>query len=390
MNQVIILDGHLKSALAAVRSLGRRGIPVICGSHRSTGMSLASRYCAQTFVYPSPLERRDDFIDAIIVAARSHDHSLIMSFSDSSFLPLAERRDQVENVARLALPSKESVAIAFDKAASAHCAQELGIAVPESFFHRDESELRSRAAQWSYPMVVKPLHSCTWAPGRGITATAHIVHSPEELIRQFAVLHQQTKEMPFIQRYVDGTEYGVSVLCDRGRVVASCTHERIRSLSPDGGASVMRRTVSPYPEMLDAVRALMEKLAWHGVAMVEFKRDRTSGTPYFIEINGRFWGSLPLAVAAGADFPFLLYALTFGMLLPEVRCAPQTFSRYLLGDIKHLASVLFARSAGSSSRPLRLKAVREFFASFGGGIREDVWSLSDPKPFFMDIIDKLT
>jgi carbamoylphosphate synthase large subunit len=54
--------------------------------------------------------------------------------------------------------------------------------------------------------------------------------------------------------------------------------------------------------------ALLKALKWHGVAMVEF-RLRPDGTPVFLEVNGRFWTSLALAVHAGADFPVLLAKL---------------------------------------------------------------------------------
>ena len=43
--------------------------------------------------------------------------------------------------------------------------------------------------------------------------------------------------------------------------------------------------------------------------MAEFKVNPRTGGWVLIEINGRFWGSLPLTIAAGADFPRYLYEL---------------------------------------------------------------------------------
>ena len=48
---------------------------------------------------------------------------------------------------------------------------------------------------------------------------------------------------------------------------------------------------------------MMRKLHYSGVAMVEFKINPKTNEWVFMEINGRFWGSLPLAMAAGVDFP---------------------------------------------------------------------------------------
>jgi predicted ATP-grasp superfamily ATP-dependent carboligase len=51
---------------------------------------------------------------------------------------------------------------------------------------------------------------------------------------------------------------------------------------------------------------LLGQFDWQGVAMVEFKVEANTGTPYLLEVNGRFWGSLQLAIDAGVDFPALL------------------------------------------------------------------------------------
>src|SRR5206468_12795896 len=76
-----------------------------------------------------------------------------------------------------------------------------------------------------------------------------------------------------------------------------------------GSGSSLRESTPPPPDMAEAARTLLEALQWHGVAMVEFKRDARDGLPRLMEINGRFWNSLPLAIASGVDFPFLLYTL---------------------------------------------------------------------------------
>ena len=63
--------------------------------------------------------------------------------------------------------------------------------------------------------------------------------------------------------------------------------------------------------------ALLEALHWRGAATVEFTRDARDGKPRLMQINGRLWNSLPLAVASGIDFPFLLYTLALQGTCPE-------------------------------------------------------------------------
>src|SRR5581483_2233614 len=88
-------------------------------------------------------------------------------------------------------------------------------------------------------------------------------------------------------------------------------HERVHEPLMGGGSSY-RRSVAPDPELVAATERMLRALDYTGVAMVEFKKDKRTGAWIFIEINGRFWGSLPLAVACGADFPFWLAELLVG------------------------------------------------------------------------------
>ena len=84
-------------------------------------------------------------------------------------------------------------------------------------------------------------------------------------------------------------------------------HRRLRE-TIDGG-STYRETIAEIPALSDATAKLVERLDYTGVGMFEYRYDPATGDWVFLEINARFWGSLPLAIAAGANFPFALYDL---------------------------------------------------------------------------------
>lgn len=95
----LILDAHLKSALAAIRSLGGRGIRVVAAADRITAMGLYSKYSSETFTYPSPLKHRNEFVEAVRRAANNHPTRLVLfTFSDATFVPLYENRDRLGKV----------------------------------------------------------------------------------------------------------------------------------------------------------------------------------------------------------------------------------------------------------------------------------------------------
>ena len=110
------------------------------------------------------------------------------------------------------------------------------------------------------------------------------------------------------QEFFRGRGAGVELLLCEGEPLLEFQHLRLHE-PPRGGAGTYRQSMSLTPELRDAAVALLRPLRYTGVAMVEFKVNSKTGEWVFIEVNGRFWGSLPLAVAAGADFPLALFQL---------------------------------------------------------------------------------
>ena len=122
--------------------------------------------------------------------------------------------------------------------------------------------------------------------------------------------------------------------------------------------------------------------------MVEFKIDRESGVPKFMEINGRFWGSLPLAVIAGVDFPYLYYRLAQGLEVDRQRgYCEGAVSRHFMGDLHHLYFALFKRDPMRAlAYPNRRQALLDFLR-LPRGCKSDVLDHRDIMPAFAEVID---
>src|SRR5262249_40521175 len=116
-----------------------------------------------------------------------------------------------------------------------------------------------------------------------------IGRSADDVRREYRRLHALAP-FPLIQEKIEGAGYGVGVLAAAGRVVASFAHRRIREYPISGGPSTI--CVSVVDDRLSGYAAsVIRELGWTGVAMVEFKK----GDDYrLMEVNPRFWGSLPL------------------------------------------------------------------------------------------------
>ena len=361
---VLQLDAHLKSSLAVIRSLGQQGIQITAGSEHPTAMGLFSRYVTDTFLYPSPLNDPLQFVTAIQKQVARIGRCLFLPCSDATLLPLVRHRHLFADQLVFVLPSNlKDFAAAFDKVRTLGLAKELGLEIPQTRSCERVEQVRAISADFSYPVVLKPRHSVRWNHGCGTHRTALFAFSPDELVARYAALFSETGELPVIQEYIAGEEVGVEFLCRDGQVLAACAHRRIRSVSPTGGAGAVTQTIPlAYHGIGERAERLVGAMHWTGPIMVEFKIDRDSNVPVLMETNGRFWGSLPLAIAAGVDFPYLFYRLGSGQeIQPGVAYREGIISRYFVGDLKHLLSVLFIENR---MRPIvyprRVTAIKEF------------------------------
>ncbi|MDR7415113.1 MAG: ATP-grasp domain-containing protein [Armatimonadota bacterium] len=313
--KVLVLGGDTRAFLAVVRSLGRRGVEVHAGWCDPDSPARRSRYLRA--VHDLPPFSPDDlgWKEALRNLLGRERFDLLIPCEDPTLLPIRAFRSEFESLARLALPEEEACAVAFDKIRSHELARTLSIPVPRSRVVEHPEDLAGLDLR--PPLVLKPPTTFAY-PDLTNRRGVRVFPDPPAL-REF--LHRTGYADPvLVQEFFSGIGVGVEVLADRGEVLVAFQHERVHEPLRGGGSSY-RRSVRLDPDLLDAARRLVGALRYTGVAMVEFRRNPRTGAWVFLEINGRFWGSLPLAVACGADFPYYLYRL----LVHGERGFPQTY-----------------------------------------------------------------
>lgn len=388
--RVLVTDGDQRAALAITRSLGSAGFEVGVVAPRQPSLAGSSRFAAWREAVPAPGDDPGGFASAVtrLVADRKFD--LVFPVTEGALLALLPIRDRL-TPARVPFPPLETFSAVSDKGAVLAAAGRLGIAVPGAIrLERPGPVAASVLDAVPFPAVVKPERSVR-SQGSGL-AKLTVVHAADrdELARILADLPPEAFPLQIQQRIV-GPGTGLFFLIWDGRVVARFAHRRLREKPPAGGVSVYSESI-PVDEPLAALaERLLREFRWEGVAMVEFKRDGATGTPYLMEINGRFWGSLQLAIDAGVDFPRLLADAALGRLPaapPEYRVGVRT--RWWWGDIDQLVTRL-KRSAtalhlppGTPGRWATLARVLVPGLSPG---RHEVFRLADPRPALFESIE---
>lgn len=386
--RLLVTDGNERSALAVTRGLGQEGIAVIVGAETDRSLAGASRYCVETWRYPSPKDEPAQFISKIKEAISHFGLSGIVAVSDATTQLLAESREEFPLTIRPFIPSFKSYSVVSDKFALMQIAQQLDVPIPETIFVLDGNVEAVADNVKAYPLVVKPGRSLLNVGNGWIKTSVHVVHSREELIQLF----RRTPYLRYpslIQERIEGPGQGVFGLFDHGRPCALFAHRRIREKPPSGGVSVLRESIPLSKPIRDYAVSLLEHVKWHGVAMVEFKVDRLTGVPMLIEINGRFWGSLQLAIDAGLNFPYLLYQMAKGspVAVPDNSYRVGTKSRWLLGDLDHL--LLRLRKSRKQLHldchaPSRWRCLAEFCKLVQSGLYYEIERLNDLGPTFVE------
>jgi predicted ATP-grasp superfamily ATP-dependent carboligase len=339
--RILVLDGNQNQAVACVRSLAPQGHTVWVGESAPWSKAGWSRYCAGSFHYASPQLQPERFLDDLVAESQKEPGTFVLPVTEASTLVISAHRERFTAVrARLVLPGHADLLRAVDKSQTTDLAQSLGLVVPRTLIVTCTEAIPTAVQGMRFPVVLKPRTSEESLEQGRMRATGRPRYAGDVAQMQQALAEmRQSCSSVLVQEFVEGTGAGYFALMNRGQLRAEFAHRRIRDVYPTGSGSALRESVPPDPKIRDSSLAMLRALNWHGVAMIEF-RLRNDGVPVFIEVNGRFWHSLPLACYAGVDFPTLLARMAeFGDVEPPspykigVRC------RWLVGDFRHLVEV---------------------------------------------------
>ncbi|WP_225317713.1 MULTISPECIES: carboxylate--amine ligase [Haloferax] len=380
---VVIPGIAAPSSVACVRSLGRRGINTIVVSENPTAAAFSSKYCDEAVVTAPPTDT-EAYRDELLALARRPDVRAIIPVREEDIYVLSRFKDEFAEHIGTPWPSFETLRRVQDRKELFEAAAEAGVPAPKT-------RLFDEWDDWDQRLIVKSRYNLVadeylgsetgqQVSGRGTTQYVEQGETPvlDDLLATM-------NHVPIVQEYVPTTdEYGFFALYDDGEAVATFQHRQIRGYKYAGGPSSFRESVS-IPELDAAGRRLLDHLEWDGLAMVEFLRDPETGEFKLMEINPRFWSSLPFTVQAGVDFPYYYWLLANGRR-DEIDSSYRVgiAGHLIRGELLYLHSVLFD-DFPLVERPSRLKAFADVAWSLVKHPRFDYLDFDDYRPFVRDL-----
>ena len=379
----LITDGNQRAALAAARSLVQAGYDVGVAAGSRLSLAGVSRGVRRLRLSTDSLADPDAYAAEIDGLVRQLGVRVLLPVTDASVEAVLMGVRHVPSTANLPFPPLETFREASDKAAMLDRARAAAFAVPETV-RLDGPHAELPGADF-FPAVLKPHRSIVQSGMGGEHLAVRFANSRDECRQALAAFPLAAFPI-LLQRRVRGAGEGLFVLRWNGRVIAEFAHRRLREKPPEGGVSVYRESIAPDPELVAAGRRLLDELDWQGVAMIECKRDAVTGRHVFMELNGRLWGSLQLAIDAGVDFPALLVACALDQDVAAVtRYRVGVRSRWFWGDVDHL----YLRLRNGEGAAGKLSAVREFLRIDPRRNREEIWRWRDPAPFLLESLQQL-
>jgi hypothetical protein len=329
---LVLAEGANRGALAAVRSLARHGHEVHVAGPGDEAVVARSRHVARRHRIPWPDHDLDGFA-AGIAAARA---DVVLPASDATLLGLS----LIDTPTTRPFPP-DAVARLLDKRMWADHATALGIAVP-----------RILPDDWTGRAVVK-------ARGHGLADRVEAVVTDDP--QAVAAAIRNAGGEPLLQEIVDGPLVALTVVVGPDGARRADVQQRAERVWPQpAGVSCRAVTESADPTLLDDTLRLLKDLGWWGVAQAQFLDGR------LIDLNGRLYGSLALAIAAGVDVPNLLVDPG----APGGEGRPGLHYSWFEGDV---------RRAVSERRGGLVSDLRETLAA-GRRSVPVLWSAADPMP----------
>ena len=357
MRVLIADEGDSLGALAAVRAIARRGwVAAVAGRDRRA-MAAVSRSC--TAWHPTPSAADSEYVDAVSRATRIGAYDVVLPAGDAEVLALSAGRDALD--ASFPYPADDVVVRSFDKLALVRAGAAAGLRVPDTAAPGDPLPATDA-------VIVKSRHH--FVAGRDGTRREAVRVASADARRVVSDM-QATGAEAVVQACIDGDLVGVVILRRPDGATVARLHQRAVSTHPCGvGVSVRAQVEDVDASLLERCDALLDALGWWGLVQLEFI-GQPGEDPALVDFNGRLYGSLALAEAAGLDVTCRWAAMAadaadHGPLEPAI---PARY-HWLEGDLRNLAA------AGWRAAPAHAVEVVRWMR----GSTASTWDVRDPRP----------
>ena len=300
----MVLSAHV-AGMGAIRCLRVAGIPVISAYYAQSDFAHRSRHVSDRLEVPHPEHDEDAFVEALVASARRFGRTLLIPANDATLGIVSRHKAALSEhhiVAAADWPVLERI---IDKRHTYELAQAIGVPAPRTATPTSRADAERIASEVAYPCLVKPRVSHQYVEHFGSKLAR--VHDPAMLLVEYDRTAEAGVEV-MIQEFIPGDDRHGFIFDSYRAEGASIefTAQKVRLGPPEFGLGrvIVSRNM---PELHDPAGRLLDALGYTGYSCTEFKRDPRDGIIKLIEVNGRVNRSILHPLAAGLNYPALMY-----------------------------------------------------------------------------------
>ncbi len=391
MNKVLVLGEDTRSFLSVIRSLGAAGylVDVVCYDNESP--AITSKYVQHIYRLNYQAYTQGEWLEAVVNIINNNHYDIVLPCDERAIFPLNSVKTQLPPHTKLGISNQEVLDHLFDKQTTKDVAVSVDVPVAKGEVFKLKVKTYSDIENaFGKKFVVKPMQSFSeeQLSKRG---KVEIIENSTQFNDFTSHVHKDEEFL--VEQFFEGTGEGVSLLAVNGKVQYLFAHTRVNEPATGGGSSY-RKSIPVDEGMANACIKMCKATNYTGVGMFEFKRNTATQAWILIEVNARFWGSLPLAIFAGVDFPRLYAEALLGKLyireFPNTDYKLKRYSRSLTSDIYDIKSEFeyYLEKgkfiAGTWRLTQRLLSFGRFLI---GTERIDSYSKKDKAPFNKEVTD---
>jgi hypothetical protein len=272
---------------------------------------------------------------------------------------------------------------ALDKSLQLQTALQAGLPVPPTQVVDDLAD----ASPACFPVMVKPARAVYEINGALERPTGIVCADTQELE------HAAARPWPgsvIVQPLIHGVGEGLFGHAGGRGVTGWSAHQRIRMVNPQGSASSACRSEAVDEKLAEPGERFLRAIGMRGMFMLEFLRD-SDGNPWFMELNGRAWGSMALARRRGFEYPAWTVRATLDPgFEPTPPVNPSKIVCRNLGlELVHLAFVARGPQSEAPMEWPRLGSAVRGVSTFSFSDRLYNWDRSQPTILLSDTLGTL-
>ena len=222
--------------------------------------------------------KNEGYIDNLVSICETDHIDLLIPTIDTDLLVLSENRKRFDKLGtKVMISTPDKIRICRDKNNTSQFFVDCGLCAPMPV--KDWKEYKG-----GYPAFIKPKDGSS-------SMNAFKVGNEEEL-----EMYASKVEDYIVQPFIDGLEYTIDIFCDwEGKPVSIVPRERMQIRAGE----VLKTKIELDRQMITEAKILCKAFKPCGPMTVQLIRDE-QGNDWFIEINPRFGGGVPLSMKAGA------------------------------------------------------------------------------------------